>query len=192
SSVFADWNIANYLNNSSISGGRFGYRSPDLHGLRARVREETDRFPARLNVDLEENSAAYYRLSGRDSLVLDFQGFYHRGTLIRQRADTAEVLDASGDMFQLHGIAEDDRLTLVLNNTSGASQYDLCAYAPFALPLRRVAYDDGEFTSGITGRAQAAQRFAVPAEGAALTRIEFFSLQRRRRVRVQVFGEENG
>ena len=192
SSVFADWNIANYLNNSSISGGRFGYRSPDLHGLRARVREETDRFPARLNVDLEENSAAYYRLSGRDSLVLDFQGFYHRGTLIRQRADTAEVLDASGDMFQLHAIAEDDRLTLVLNNTSGASQYDLCAYAPFALPLRRVAYDDGEFTSGITGRAQAAQRFAVPAEGAVLTRIEFFSLQRRRRVRVQVFGEENG
>lgn len=190
--IFADWSIANYLNDRRIAGGRYGYRSPELRGLRARVREEIDAFPALREADLAENSAAYFRLSGRDSLALDFRGFYHRGALIRQSGGAGAVLDVSDDVFQLNGIGESEALTLVLHNTAGASQYDLCAYAPLALPLRRLAYDDGEFTSGITGRALAAQRFVVPAEGASLTRIEWFSLQRRQGVRVQVLGEENG
>lgn len=190
--VFADWSIANYLNDHRIAGGRYGYRSLDLRGLRARVREEADAFPALLNVDLEENSAAYFRLSGRDTLALDFRGFYHRGVLIRRSGSTAEVLDVSDDRFQLSGIGETENLTLVLHNTFGAVQYDMCAGAPFALPLHLQVYDDGEFTSGIPGRALAAQRFMVPANGAALTRIDFFSLQRRQRVRVQVYAEENG
>lgn len=71
-STFADWLVANYLDDVDLADGRFGYYelNPALPSLRHSVEE----FPFSTRGDLPQYGAHYIRLRSTQDLVLEFQG----------------------------------------------------------------------------------------------------------------------
>ena len=70
--VFADWVIANYLDNPRLDDGRYGYErdNPRTVALEARYRS----YPAREETTVHQYAADYFELSGRGNVVIDFCG----------------------------------------------------------------------------------------------------------------------
>ncbi|MFQ5614181.1 MAG: hypothetical protein ACE5H9_18825 [Anaerolineae bacterium] len=70
--VFADWLVANVLNDPSLAGGRYGYRAVDLAPLR--FEERVDAYPAGAEATVSQYGADYIALTGQGDVLITFQG----------------------------------------------------------------------------------------------------------------------
>lgn len=69
--LFADWAVANYLDDTSVSEGRFGYRDLDIHASAEKVTS----VPWRRRANVSQYAAEYYELPSIDGRVtLRFYG----------------------------------------------------------------------------------------------------------------------
>jgi hypothetical protein len=71
--VFADWIVANYVNDTSVEDGRFGYNTETLIPIcpRRRLAENLTQPP---HNTLKQYSANYVELEGEGDFTIDFQG----------------------------------------------------------------------------------------------------------------------
>lgn len=70
--LFADWVIANWLNDPKLSDGRWGY--PDFNPDPMAPAEEVDQLPVDSSGDVHQYAADYIRLPGSANMTIDFQG----------------------------------------------------------------------------------------------------------------------
>lgn len=71
--IFADWVIANYLNERSADAeGRYGYKQIELAPIA--VSEIYRNYPASAKAQVSQYGADYIRLKGRGPVTIDFQG----------------------------------------------------------------------------------------------------------------------
>ncbi len=70
--IFADWLIANYLNNRDIEDGRYGYQriEPETVAIDQRLRS----FPALRESEVSQYAADYVLIQGRGDVTLEFRG----------------------------------------------------------------------------------------------------------------------
>ena len=70
--IFADWVIANYLNNRDIADGRYGYQrfEPETVAIDQRLRS----FPALRESEVSQYAADYVLIQGRGDVTLEFRG----------------------------------------------------------------------------------------------------------------------
>jgi immune inhibitor A len=70
--IFADWLIANYVDNPAVSDGRYGYKSIDPY---APVSVETyRRYPASASSQVSQYAGDFIKLQGRGPITIDFEG----------------------------------------------------------------------------------------------------------------------
>ncbi len=71
--IFADWVIANYLNERNADAeGRYGYKQIDLAPMA--VSETYRRYPASAKAQVSQYGADYIRLKGNGPVTIDFEG----------------------------------------------------------------------------------------------------------------------
>ena len=71
--VFADWTLANLLNDPSIADGQYAYKSISLSET-ARVTERFTTYPVSRNLQVNQYGAQYFELHGPARLAIKFQG----------------------------------------------------------------------------------------------------------------------
>ena len=70
--VFADWLIANYLDDPHLEDGRYGYR--ELEVLSPRLDQTHDRYPVQRSTTVHQYGADYIELSGEGDVAIEFRG----------------------------------------------------------------------------------------------------------------------
>ena len=70
--IFADWLIANYLDNPELEDGRYGYRSYDIETARLDRRHRS--FPVYRESQVHQYAADYVMIQGRGDVTIRFQG----------------------------------------------------------------------------------------------------------------------
>jgi hypothetical protein len=100
--VFADWQIANYLNDPKIGDGQFAYK--DLKFAKPRVERTLDQFPFTLDGTVNHWASQYLPLKGQRDVSVDFAG-----------ATKARLIGAApqgGKMMWYSGRGDDSDFTL--------------------------------------------------------------------------------
>jgi len=69
---FADWEIANYLNDSTVAGGQYAYK--DLRFNKPRVERTINRFPFALDSAVNHYGTDYFILQGQRDVTVDLIG----------------------------------------------------------------------------------------------------------------------
>lgn len=95
--VFADWVIANYLDDPTLADGRYGYERDDPASMAIDARHR--RYPVQRETEVSQYGTDYIELLGRGDLQISFQG-----------ATTAQLAahDAHSGQFSWWGNREDD------------------------------------------------------------------------------------
>jgi hypothetical protein len=70
--VFADWRVANYLDDASLAGGRYGYEDLDPSPLK--LDETHARYPVQRATTVHQYGADYVELEGQGDVVIEFTG----------------------------------------------------------------------------------------------------------------------
>jgi len=70
--VFADWLIANYLDDPSLEEGQYGYERDNP--LQVDLEERFSNYPVRQSSSVQQYGADYYELSGRGNVLVTFCG----------------------------------------------------------------------------------------------------------------------
>jgi immune inhibitor A len=70
--VFADWLVANYVDNTSVEDGRYGYKTIDPYPPVAT--ETYRRYPASASSQVSQYAADYFKLAGQGTVTIDFEG----------------------------------------------------------------------------------------------------------------------
>ncbi|MEA3334572.1 MAG: immune inhibitor A [Chloroflexota bacterium] len=70
--VFADWVIANLLNDTSLADGRFGYERDEIEPMA--VDAQHRRYPVQRESEVHQYATDYVRLRGSGDLDVDFRG----------------------------------------------------------------------------------------------------------------------
>jgi len=70
--VFADWLIANYLDNPMLADGRYGYEREDPP--RVAIEKRYHDYPVHEETTVHQYGADYFELAGRGDVVIDFCG----------------------------------------------------------------------------------------------------------------------
>ncbi|MCB9152974.1 MAG: immune inhibitor A [Caldilineae bacterium] len=70
--VFADWVVANLLDDPDFGDGRYGYERDDLQPMALDVTHR--RYPVQRETDVSQYAADYIELSGSGDVRIDFQG----------------------------------------------------------------------------------------------------------------------
>jgi immune inhibitor A len=70
--VFADWVVANYLDDTAISQGRYGYKNLDPG--RAEIGAIAESYPIEASATVHQYAADYMELRGQGGLTVGFQG----------------------------------------------------------------------------------------------------------------------
>ncbi|MBU1749399.1 MAG: immune inhibitor A, partial [Chloroflexi bacterium] len=69
--LFADWVVANYLDDPNLADGRYGYR--ELETMRLST-DHHDSFPVRQTAEVSQYGTDYIQISGRGDVVISFAG----------------------------------------------------------------------------------------------------------------------
>ena len=70
--VFADWVIANFLDNPDLGDGRYGYQRDDLQPMALDATHR--RYPVQRESDVSQYATDYIELGGSGDVRIDFQG----------------------------------------------------------------------------------------------------------------------
>lgn len=70
--VFADWVIANYLDDPDLDDGRYGYQRDDLAPMSLDATHR--RYPVQREAEVSQYATDYVELTGRGDVQIDFQG----------------------------------------------------------------------------------------------------------------------
>lgn len=70
--LYADWLIANYLDDPDLAGGRYGYSDVSIPKLRVAARHS--KYPVDQQAAVHQYAADYIRLEGRGDLTVEFTG----------------------------------------------------------------------------------------------------------------------
>jgi len=70
--LYADWLIANYLDDPKLAGGRYGYTDLSMPKLRLAARHSE--YPVDQQATVRQYAADYVRLEGRGNLTIEFTG----------------------------------------------------------------------------------------------------------------------
>jgi immune inhibitor A len=100
--LFADWIVANYLDDTTLADGRYGYRSEQVGSMCPRVRP--GELPMQETRTMPQYSAEYIEIEGRGQVAFDFEG-----------ATTASLMPAdahSGHSFWWSNRGDDADMTL--------------------------------------------------------------------------------
>jgi immune inhibitor A len=93
--VFADWLVANYVDNPKIEDGRYGYEAIDPY---TPVSVETYRsYPSSATSLVNQYAADYIRLKGRGPVTIDFEGQQQVGLVDAQPKGTYAWWSNRGD-----------------------------------------------------------------------------------------------
>lgn len=136
--VFADWVVANYLDDTSVEDGRFGYVGEELPSFYA---QSYSTYPVEVSSAVNHWAADYYRLQepSFSDMEITFDGvdansFIVRALLIHESAAT-EVFDMTIDvstqtgMLEVYNISPSDEIVLVVasGSSSGGPTYSFVA-----------------------------------------------------------------
>ncbi len=72
--LFADWAVANYLDNRNLAGGCYGYRDLDLPPIRPELTVDASSLPADVQGSVGQHAADYILLNGPGQFQVDFAG----------------------------------------------------------------------------------------------------------------------
>ena len=70
--VFADWVIANFLDNPDLADGRYGYQRDDVQPMAIDATHR--RYPVQRETDVSQYATDYIELTGSGDVRIDFQG----------------------------------------------------------------------------------------------------------------------
>jgi len=70
--VFADWVVANLVDEPGLADGQYGYRDLDLRPMASDL--SLRRFPAQIESDVSQYATDYVELRGTGNLAIDFSG----------------------------------------------------------------------------------------------------------------------
>ena len=153
--VFADWTVANLLDDPSLMGGRFGYTQERLRPACPRIR--VSELPFEFEGTLAQYSAQYLIMDGTGQIELEFQGLPEVGAI----ADSAH----SGDRFWWSNRGDNSHMTLTrafdLTGLEAATLeywtwYDIEPFADFGYIT--ISGDGGESWEFLEGEAMAFDR----------------------------------
>lgn len=72
--IFADWVVANYLNDPEIENGKFGYSTYSLSPFKTGVNLENNELPFEQQTDVAQYGADYISLTGKGECEIEFAG----------------------------------------------------------------------------------------------------------------------
>ena len=139
--LFSDWIVANYLDDTSIVDGRYGYAYETLSGVCPR--QTPEEFPALLANEMPQYSAQYIEINGEGDFDIEFSGITQVGAI----PDTAH----SGEYMWWSGRGDRSNMTMtrafeLTGLTKATLQfwtwYDIQAYLDYG--LISVSQDNGE------------------------------------------------
>ena len=171
--IFRDWIVANYLNDSTVGDGRYGYAE---QGIRART-ESVNRLPARVSGEVHQFGVDYYEVANaRGDLTVSFSGtpdvrlapldayggqaqwWSNRGDSINSRLtrefDLSSVKSATLQFSLWHDVEESYDYGFVAASTDGGKTWQ-------TLPGKHTTASNpngGNFGHGYTGDSGGGQR----------------------------------
>ncbi len=139
--LFSDWIVANYLDDTSLGDGRYGYENESLTG--ACPRQSLTDLPAEFSNTLPQYSAHYIELAGDGDFVVEFSGATRVG-VIGAPAHGGEGLwwSGRGDLSNMTLTRAFDLYSLSSATLEFWTWYDIEDYADQRLVS--VSIDDGE------------------------------------------------
>ena len=72
--IFADWVVANYLNDTNIAEGRYGYTGISPQIFKPDFRYQAQQLPVERRTHVNQFAADYLLLEGEGSFQIDFSG----------------------------------------------------------------------------------------------------------------------
>jgi immune inhibitor A len=168
--LFADWVVANLLDDPSLADGQYGYEGVDLHVLHIEDDLNSSDYPLSREATVRQYGADYYRLRGEGPLLLSFTGSTqarlintqaHSGrylwwsnradesdmTLTRE-FDLSDVDSATLEFWAWYDIEEDWDYTYVLVSVDGGETWEIVT-TPSGTPTNP---NGNNFGWGYTGK----------------------------------------
>lgn len=199
--LFTEWSIANYLNDTTLLDGRYGYQNSRIAGLpRASTTNFFDRLPISLNdANVNQWATRYYVLNGNlsDSVQIDFKGTNnvrvvptdaHSGnyvywsnrvdgsdTRLTREFDLSGVASATLNFWSWFDIEQGWDYGYVMASGDGGQTWDLLptAYTTTANP-RGISYGNA-FTGRSGGWVEQSADLSAYAGGPVLVRFEYIT-----------------